>query len=302
MSEAYPRDPVGYGAAAPDAAWPGGARLALQIVLNYEEGAEANILDGDPRAEALLSDLGIIEPLSGRRNLLIESLYEYGARAGFWRLYRLFVEREVPITVFAVGQALVRNPEAAAAIAETTWEVAGHGWRWIDYGELPEDEERRHMARTVQTIRDLTGRPPVGWYAGRPSLNTRRLAVEAGGFLYDSDAYNDDLPYWISVSAKPHLVMPYSLDNNDSRFTRSQGFDLADDFFTYLKDGFDRLYEEGATSPKMMSVGLHPRLVGRPGRVGGLARFLDYVQGFDRVWLCRRIDIAQHWIRHHPAP
>jgi putative urate catabolism protein len=302
MSEAYPRDPVGYGAAAPDAAWPSGARLALQIVLNYEEGAEANILDGDPRAEALLSDLGIIEPLSGRRNLLIESLYEYGARAGFWRLYRLFVEREVPITVFAVGQALVRNPEAAAAIAETTWEVAGHGWRWIDYGELPEDEERRHMARTVQTIRDLTGRPPVGWYAGRPSLNTRRLAVEAGGFLYDSDAYNDDLPYWISVSAKPHLVVPYSLDNNDSRFTRSQGFDLADDFFTYLKDGFDRLYDEGATSPKMMSVGLHPRLVGRPGRVGGLARFLDYVQGFDRVWLCRRIDIAQHWIRHHPAP
>ncbi|MDH3475306.1 MAG: allantoinase PuuE [Rhodospirillales bacterium] len=302
MSEAYPRDPVGYGAASPDAAWPGGARLALQIVLNYEEGAEANILDGDPGAEALLSDLGLIEPLDGRRNLLIESLYEYGARAGFWRLYRLFVDREVPITVFAVGQALVRNPEAAAAIAQTTWEVAGHGWRWIDYGELPEAEERRHMARTVQTIRDLTGRPPAGWYAGRPSLNTRRLAVEAGGFLYDSDAYNDDLPYWTSVSGKPHLVVPYSLDNNDSRFTRSQGFDLADDFFTYLKDGFDRLYEEGATSPKMMSVGLHPRLVGRPGRVGGLVRFLDYVQGFDRVWLCRRVDIAQHWIRHHPAP
>jgi putative urate catabolism protein len=302
MSEAYPRDPVGYGAAVPDAAWPGRARLALQIVLNYEEGAEANILDGDPRAEALLSDLGLIEPLSGRRNLLIESLYEYGARAGFWRLYRLFVEREIPITVFAVGQALVRNPEAAAAIAETTWEVAGHGWRWIDYGELPEAEERRHIARTVQTIQDLTGRPPAGWYAGRPSLNTRRLAVEAGGFLYDSDAYNDDLPHWTSVSGKPHLVVPYSLDNNDSRFTRSQGFDLADDFFTYLKDGFDRLYHEGATSPKMMSVGLHPSLVGRPGRVGGLTRFLDYVQGLDRVWLCRRVDIAQHWVRHHPAP
>ena len=296
----YPRDLIGYGAKAPDPKWPGGARLALQIVMNYEEGGERSILHGDDVAEAFLQEVVGMQPLKGVRNMQVESMYEYGTRVGFWRLMRLFAERDVKISVFAVGMALERHPQAAAALVEAGHEVVSHGWRWIDYQFVGEDEEREHIRLAVESLTKATGSRPLGWYTGRLSPNTRRLVVEAGGFLYDSDAYNDDLPYWVRVAGKPHLVIPYTLDNNDMKFGMPQGFNTGDDFFTYLRDAFDVLYAEGATAPKMMSVGLHMRLAGRPGRFAALRRFLDHVQRHRDVWICRRIDIAHHWIRHHP--
>jgi len=296
----YPRDMVGYGATPPDPKWPKGARLALQIVLNYEEGGEANILHGDAASECFLSEIVGAVPLYGVRHVNMESLYEYGSRAGFWRLMRLFDRYQVPVTVFAVAMALERNRRAAAAMVEAGHEIASHGWRWIEYQYMDEAEERDHMRRAIASIERLTGSRPLGWYTGRCSPNTRRLVVEEGGFLYDADAYNDDLPYWVTVDGKPQLVVPYTLDTNDMRFATSQGFNSGDQFFAYLRDAFDVLHAEGATAPKMLSVGLHCRLTGRPGRIAALARFLDYVQGHEDVWICRRVDIARHWIATHP--
>jgi allantoinase len=296
----YPRDLVGYGRKTPDPKWPGGARLALQIVMNYEEGGERSILHGDSESESFLHEVVATEPLPGVRNLNVESVYEYGSRAGFWRLLRMFAARDIKITVYAVAMALERHPEAAAAIVEAGHEVMSHGWRWIDYQYMSEDEERDHMRRAIEILTRLTGSRPLGWYTGRQSPNTRRLVVEEGGFLYDADAYNDDLPYWVTVSGKRHLVIPYTMDTNDMKFGGVQGFNTGEDFYTYLRDAFDVLYAEGATAPKMLSVGLHMRLAGRPGRAAGLARFLDHVLKHDGVWICRRVDIARHWMATHP--
>ncbi len=296
----YPRDLIGYGRYTPDPKWPGGARLALQIVMNYEEGGERSILHGDTESESFLHEVVATVPLSGVRNMNVESTYEYGSRAGFWRLLRLFDERGIKITVYAIAMALERHPEAAKALVEAGHEVMSHGWRWIDYQFVGEDEERAHMRRAIEILTRLTGTRPLGWYTGRQSPNTRRLVVEEGGFLYDADSYNDDLPYWVTVSGKGHLVVPYTMDNNDMKFGGVQGFSTGEDFYTYLRDAFDVLYAEGALAPKMMSVGLHMRLAGRPGRAAGLARFLDHALKHDRVWVCRRIDIARHWMATHP--
>ena len=296
----YDRDLIGYGAAIPDARWPGRARLALQIVMNYEEGGERSILHGDAESEAFLQEVVGTPALPGVRNLQVESVYEYGSRAGFWRLMRLFADRGIRVSVFAIGMALERHPAAAAAIVAAGHEVVSHGWRWIDYQFVPEHVERAHMRLAVESLTRATGQRPLGWYTGRLSPNTRRLVVEEGGFLYDADAYNDDLPYWVTVGERPHLVIPYTLDNNDMKFGTPQGFNSGDDFFTYLKDAFDTLYAEGERAPRMMSVGLHMRLAGRPGRAAALGRFLDYAQDHDRVWICRRVDIARHWIATHP--
>ncbi len=301
MDVAYPRDLVGYGRTPPNPQWPGQARIAVQIVLNYEEGGERCILHGDETAEAFLSEIVGAEPLAGVRHMNMESCYEYGSRAGFWRLYRLFTERQIPITVYGVAMALARNLEAVAAMNEANWEIASHGYRWIDYKYTSESVEREHLATAIAIHTEVTGHPPLGWYTGRNSPNTRKLVVEAGGFLYDADSYADDLPYWVYDYGRPHLVIPYTLDNNDMRFSTSQGFNSGDQFFAYLRDAFDVLYAEGAIAPKMMSIGLHCRLVGRPGRFAALARFLDYVQQHEQVWLCRRVDIARHWHNVHPA-
>jgi allantoinase len=296
----YPRDMVGYGANPPHANWPGGARLALQIVLNYEEGAENTVLHGDKASETFLSDIIGALPIVGERHMSMESLYEYGSRAGVWRLLRLFEERRIPITVFAVAMALERNPDAAHAMAAQGHEVASHGWRWIDYQTIDEATEREHMRRAVDVIARLTGTRPLGWYTGRTSQRTQRLVVEHGGFLYDADSYADDLPYWVKVEGQDHLIVPYTLDANDMRFATAQGFNSGDQFFAYLRDAFDTLYAEGERAPKMMSVGLHCRLAGRPGRIAALRRFLDHVQAHDKVWICRRADIARHWRAVHP--
>ncbi len=299
----YPhsRDFVGYGARPPQPRWPGGARLALQIVMNYEEGSEYAIGDGDESSETYLTEVPGATLGPGKRDLIVESVYEYGSRAGFWRLMRLFEEREIPITVFGAALALERNPAAAAAIRAAGHEVCSHGWRWIGFQNMSEDEERAQMQRAVESIERTIGTRPYGWYCRyAPSVNTRRLVVEEGGFLYDSDAYNDDLPYWTKVGNKDHLVIPYTLDNNDMKFSVAPGFTSGEDFYAYLKDAFDVLVDEGRTSPKMMSVGLHTRLVGRPGRFAALERFLDYVDEHDDVWICRRVDIARHWIANHP--
>jgi putative urate catabolism protein len=297
---AYDRDLIGYGAQPPDPKWPGGARLALSIVLNYEEGGERSVLHGDAESEAFLQEVVGMQPLPGVRNVQVESIYEYGSRVGLWRLLRLFGERRIPISVFAVAMALERHPEAARAIVEGGHEIVSHGWRWIDYQFVDEAVEREHLRLAVASLTRVTGHRPLGWYTGRLSPSTRRLVVEEGGFLYDSDAYNDDLPYWVSVGGRPHLVVPYTLDNNDMKFGTYQGFNTGDDFFAYLRDAFDVLYAEGAGTPRMMSVGLHMRLVGRPGRFKALVRFLDHVQRHERVWICRRVDIARHWIAQHP--
>lgn len=301
MTTVYPRDMVGYGANPPHPQWPGDARIALQIVMNYEEGSEYSIPDGDNHSETYLWEVPGASMGPGNRDLIVESVYEYGSRAGFWRLMRLFADRNIKITVFGAALALERNPEAADAIVGAGYDVCCHGWRWIGYHLLSEEEEREHIQRAIKSLIKTTGSRPLGWYCRyAPSLNTRRLIVEEGGFIYDSDAYNDDLPYWVEVQEKPHLVIPYTLDNNDMKFSVAPGFNTGDDFFTYLKDAFDVLYEEGEIAPKMMSVGLHTRLAGRPGRTAALARFLDYVQKHDKVWICRRIEIAEHWIKHHP--
>ncbi|CAM9286824.1 unnamed protein product [Phaeothamnion confervicola] len=296
------RNMVGYGQRPPNPQWPNNASHALQFVINYEEGAESCVLHGDAYSENLLSEIVGAAALHGVRNPNMESLYEYGSRAGFWRLHRIFTERGMPVTVYACGMALERNPEAGRAMVEAGWEVATHGYRWIDYQYTGEEMEREHIRKAVAIQERICGVRPVGLYQGKPSLNTRRLAVEEGGFLYDSDSYCDDLPYWNTEYGRPHLVIPYTLDVNDMRFAIPQGFNSGDQFYTYLKDAFDCLYAEGKQgSPKMMSVGLHCRLVGKPGRAVALARFLDYVRsvGGDDVWVCRRVDIAKHWHRHH---
>ena len=296
----YPRDMIGYGRNPPHANWPNGARIAVQIIFAYEEGGENCILHGDAASEAFLSEIVGAQPLVGVRNVNMESIYEYGSRVGFWRLLRLFEERKINTTVLAIGMALERHPEAAAAMIEGGHEVASHGWRWIDYQYVGEETERQHMKRAIESIEKMTGQRPLGWYTGRMSPNTRRLVVEEGGFLYDADSYCDDLPYWLEVEGKQHLVIPYTLEANDMRFATAQGFNSGDQFFTYLKDTFDVLYAEGAERPKMMSVGLHCRLAGRPGRFAALQRFLDYIQGHEKVWTCTRLDIARHWHEHHP--
>ena len=296
----YPRDMRGYGHAPPDPKWPDEARLALQIVLNYEEGSENSVLHGDAASETFLSEIVGAEAVEGARHKSMESLYEYGSRAGFWRLLRIFEQRNIKLTVFGVAMALQRNPEATAAMVEAGHEIASHGWRWISYQHVAEATEREHIRLAVETITQLTGAPPLGWYTGRDSPATRRLVVEHGGFLYDADSYADDLPYWEDVGGQAHLVVPYTLDCNDMRFATAQGFNSGDQFFSYLKDAFDVLYREGETAPKMMSVGLHCRLAGRPGRAAALQRFLDYAQAHDAVWICRRVDIARHWHAHHP--
>jgi len=298
----YPRDLVGYGRRPPHARWPGAARLAVQFVLNYEEGAENCVLHGDAGSEAFLSEMVSASSYAGQRHMSMESLYEYGSRAGVWRLLDLFEKRGLPLTVFGVGMALLRHPEVVRAFVHGGHEVASHGWRWIDYRNVPEAVEREHIALAAQAIGELTGRAPVGWYTGRTGENTRRLVAEHGGFLYDADSYADDLPYWEQVEGKPVLIVPYTLDTNDMRFVQAQGFHTGEQFYTYLRDAFDELYAEGEHTPKMLSIGLHCRLVGRPGRMAGLRRFLDHVQAHDRVWICRREDIARHWIAHHRPP
>lgn len=296
------RDFVGYGRHRPAVKWPGDARVAISFVLNYEEGGERNIMDGDAHAEIYLTPEITGLPPVRRRNVSVEELFEYGSRSGFWRLLRVFGERKLAFTSWAVGLALQRNPEAGIAMMEAGHEVASHSWRWIDYAEMPEADEREDIRKTVQTIKEITGHTPLGWYTGRYSPNTRRLVMEETETLYDSDCYNDDLPYWTHVAGKSRLIVPYALDTNDFKFALSPGWTSGDDFFAYLKTSFDQLYREGAQEPKMMSVGLHCRLSGRPGRADALARFIDYVQRHDRAWICRRHEIAQHWMAHHPAP
>jgi putative urate catabolism protein len=303
----YPRDLRGYGRRPPHPRWPNGARIALQFVLNHEEGAENSVLDGDPASETFLSEI-IGAAAFPMRHMSMESLFEYGSRAGLWRVLRAFEQRDLPLTIFGVARALQRHPEAVAAYLDLGHEIAAHGLRWISYQQVDEHIEREHLAEAVALLKELTGAAPLGWYTGRDSPNTRRLVVEHGGFLYDSDSYADDLPYWTEVSGAaapvPHLVVPYALDTNDMRFAAQQGFNSGTQFFDYLKDSFDTLYREGDPQgqdrPKMLSIGLHARLCGRPGRIAALERFLDYVGGHERVWICRRIDIAKHWIATHP--
>ncbi len=292
------RDLTGYGREAPHPRWPGGARVAVQCVINYEEGAERCVLDGDAHAETFLSDIVGARPYPAR-HMSMESLYEYGSRAGFWRLHRLFREFDMPVTVFGVALALARNPEAVAAMLEADWEIACHGYRWLDHQFMPAAEERRQIGLAIAAHTAATGERPLGWYTGRDSPNTRRLIQAAGGFLYDSDSYADDLPYWCP-QAPGHLIVPYTLDANDMRFNTPQGFNSGEQFFCYLRDAFDYLHAEGAERPRMMSVGLHCRIAGRPGRALAVRRFLEHVAAHDAVWVCRRIDIARHWHAHHP--
>ncbi|MBN0986325.1 allantoinase PuuE [Amphritea pacifica] len=302
MSNVYDRDLVGYGKAAPDPKWPHKARIAVSFVLNYEEGGERCVLHGDSESEAFLSEMIGAQPLAGVRHMSMESIYEYGSRAGVWRLLKLFKKHDIPLTIFAVAMAAERHPEVIRAMVKDGHEICSHGYRWIDYQYMDEEEEREHIQKAIGILTEITGERPLGWYTGRTSPNTRRLVAEEGGFLYESDTYDDDLPYWNMLSGRPQLTIPYTLDTNDMRFASNQGFNCGDQFFTYLKDAFDTLYEEGADSPKMLSIGLHCRLVGRPARIAALSRFLEYVQQHRDVWLCRRIDIARHWQQHHPYP
>jgi putative urate catabolism protein len=303
----YPRDLRGYGRRPPHPRWPDGARIALQFVLNHEEGAENCVLDGDPCSETFLSEI-IGAAAFPMRHMSMESLFEYGSRAGLWRVLRAFEQRRLPLTIFGVARALERHPEAVAAYRELGHEIAAHGLRWISYQQVDAATERAHMAEAVAILKELTGAAPLGWYTGRDSPHTRRLVIEHGGFLYDSDSYADDLPYWIRLTGAgptvPHLVIPYALDSNDMRFAALQGFNSGTQFFDYLKDSFDALYREGdpagLDAPKMLSIGLHARLCGRPGRIAALERFLDYVGAHERVWICRRVDIARHWLAAHP--
>jgi putative urate catabolism protein len=302
MNRIYPRDMVGYGRNPPDPRWPNGARVAIQFVINYEEGGENNILHGDAASEAFLSEIVGAAPWPAMRHANMESIYEYGSRAGFWRLWRMFTQRGIPVTVYAVALAIARVPEIVAAMKEANWEIASHGYKWIDYRDFAPEAERAHLQEAIRLHTEATGSRPLGIYTGRSSIHTIRLAAEEGGFVYCSDSYADDLPYWVEGPEEPFLIIPYTLDANDMRFATAQGFNSGDQFFSYLKDGFDYLYEEGAKgAPKMMSIGLHCRLVGRPNRAAALARFLDYVETKEKVWLPRRIDIARHWrLWHHP--
>ena len=298
MTDEYPRDLRGYGSRVPDASWPDGARIAVQFVINYEEGAENCVLHGDAASEAFLSEMIGAKPLANQRHMNMESLYEYGARAGFWRLHRLFGERDLPVTVFGVAMALERNPEAVAAMQAANWEIASHGYRWIDYQTVDEATEREHLQKAIEIHTDVTGERPLGWYLGRCSPRSHRLIAQNGGFVYNADSYSDDLPYWDHSHATPQLMVPYTLDANDMRFVTPQGFNSGQQFYDYLKDSFDVLYAEGS---RMMSIGLHCRIAGRPGRAAALARFLDYVAEHDDVWIARRIEIANHWRERHPA-
>jgi putative urate catabolism protein len=302
----YPRDLIGYGRNPPHANWPGKARVAVQFVLNYEEGGENCVLHGDPGSEQFLSELFNAASYP-ERHMSMEGIYEYGSRVGGWRILREFERRGLPLTIFGVSTALERNPEMTAAFRELGHEIACHGWKWIHYQGVDEAIEREHMRIGMEIIERLTGERALGWYTGRDSPNTRRLVADYGGFLYDSDYYGDDLPFWTQVektdgSTTPHLIVPYTLDTNDMRFSLPQGFSHGDEFFEYLRDAFDVMYAEGEERPAMMSVGMHCRLLGRPGRFRALQRFLDHIEKHDRVWVCRRVDVARHWIEHHPHP
>lgn len=297
----YPRDLRGYGRTPPDPNWPGGAAVAVQFVINYEEGGENSVLHGDGASEAFLSEIVGAQPRPGQRHMNMESIYEYGARAGFWRLWRLFTSRHVPMTVYGVATALMRGPEQVAAMREAGWEIASHGLKWIDYRDFSRDDERAQMREAIRLHTEATGARPLGWYTGRTSTHTLELVMEEGGFVYCADSYADDLPYWVRSPRGHQLIVPYTLDANDMRFAVAQGFNSGDQFFSYLRDSFDVLYAEGkAGAPKMLSVGLHCRLAGRPGRAAALARFVDYVRGHDKVWLATRLEIARHWERVHP--
>ena len=299
MHELSPRNLRGYGRELPRVAWPGQARVAVSFVLNYEEGGERSIEDGDPFAEHyLVPDIVGVAP-QPRRNLFVEDAFEYGSRAGVWRILDLFEERGMPFTCWAVGLALQRNPEVGRAMAEAGHEVASHSWRWIDYADMSEEREREDIRQAARVITEIAGTPPLGWYTGRGSVNTRRLVMEETETLYDSDSYNDDLPYWTKVGGRPRLIVPYALDTNDFKFAMNPGWTSGEDFFLYLKAAFDQLYREGEREPKMMSIGLHARLTGRPGRADALARFMDYVASHPQVWVCRRVEIARHWMAHH---
>jgi len=295
-----PRDLIGYGQNPPNPNWPNGAKLALSFVLNYEEGAERTPLNGDSHSEIYGGEFPLAPKPEGVRHLSQESLFEYGSRAGAWRLLRLFDEYQLPITIFATGQALELNPQMGAYLKESPHEVAGHGWRWIDYSDVSLDEERAHIKQTTHVIKTATGKQPLGWYTGRRSPNTRQLLVELGDYIYDSESYSDDLPYYERINGKPHLVIPYTLDCNDFRFTTTPGFSSSPDFYFYLRDTFDILMQEGEHQPKIMNVGLHGRIGGRPARALALKRFLDYVKSRDDVWICTRKAIARHWLEHHP--
>lgn len=305
MSDDYPRDLIGYGGKPPHPRWPGDAKIALSFVLNYEEGGERCILHGDKESEAFLSEMVAAQPLQGVRHMSMESLYEYGSRAGVWRLLDLFKDKGIPLTIHAIAMAAQRHPEVIRRMIDDGHEICGHGLRWIDYQYMDEETERAHLLEAIEILKGFTGEHLAGWYTGRTGPNTRRLVMEEGGFLYDSDTYDDDLPYWQTdtPTGKPHLVIPYTLDTNDMRFTQVQGFNSGDDFYTYLKDAFDVLYAEGlAGSPKMLSIGMHCRLLGRPARLASLKRFVEYVQGHEGVWFARRVDIARHWYETIPAP
>lgn len=296
----YPRDMIGYANRPPQAAWPGNARVAVQFVLNYEEGGENSVLHGDAGSEQFLSDIIGAEAYTDR-HLSMESLYEYGSRAGFWRIHRLFSERQIPVTVFAVAMAMQRNPAAVEAMLQSNWEIASHGYRWIHYQHMPESLEREHLEKALSIHQSLTGSRPVGWYTGRTSPNTLELVAEQPDILYCADSYADDLPYYQPTVTRPLLMVPYTLDTNDMRFATPQGFNNAEVFYQYLKDAFDVLYEEGETQPAILNIGLHCRLIGRPGRFMALKRFVDYVLKHDRVWLATREDIARHWLQQHPC-
>jgi putative urate catabolism protein len=297
----YPRDLAGYGATPPDPKWPGRARIALQFVLNYEEGSENSVLHGDAASETFLSEIVSAQAFVGRRHMSMESLYEYGSRVGVWRLLKLFKRYDIPLTIFAVAMAMERNPAVIEAFMQAGHEIANHGWRWINYQDVPLKVEREHMRRAIEIQQRMTGERPLGWYTGRTSPNTRKLVVEDGGFVYDADDYNDDLPWYDTRYGKPQLIVPYTLDANDMRFLAVQGFNSGEQFYAYLKDSFDALYAEGRDTPRMMSVGLHCRIAGKPGRIVALERFLRYVEKKPGVWFARRIDIARHWAKRYPA-
>ena len=300
MKKEYLRNMIGYGKKLPKVEWPNKAKLALQFVLNYEEGSENCVLHGDAYSETFLSEIIGAKRIKGR-HMNMESLYEYGSRRGFWRIHELFQEKKIPLTIFGVAMALERNKEICEEIKKSGYEIASHGWRWIDYQNVPKATEKKHMQLAINSIKKIFGERPLGWYTGRCSPNTRDLVMDEGGFLYDSDSYSDDLPYWEIKGKKKQLIIPYTLDNNDMRFATNQGFNSGDQFFSYLKDSFDALYNEGSHYPKMMSVGLHCRLIGRPGRIQSLRKFLDYVLKHKDVWICRRIDIAKYWIKKYPS-
>ena len=300
MKQDYPRDLIGYGANPPNAGWPNGARIAVQFVLNYEEGGESSVLHHDAASEVFLSEIIGAAAVDGARHMSMESIYEYGSRVGVWRILDLFRQRQLPLTIFAVAMAAARNPNVIEAALADGHEIAAHGWRWINYHGVSKDEERAHMQKAVSILQDICGARPLGWYTGRTSENTRQLVADDGGFTYDADDYSDDLPFWSPQVKSPHLVVPYTLDTNDLRFATAQGFHNADQFARYLIDAFDVLYAEGATTPKMLSIGLHCPLIGRPARFAGLVKFLDPIMAYDKVWIARRIDIANHWIKTHP--